>query len=275
MAIRICKANTPGTRTAIFPKFTEITKDTPEKSLIGKMHRRKGRNTSGRITIRHKGGGHKRAYRIIDFKRNKYNVLGKVFSIEYDPNRNARLALIHYEDGEKRYIICPDTLHVGATVKAGENVGAEVGNSLPIENIPLGAFIHNIELAPKKGGQIVRAAGTAARILAKEGDYATLRLPSKEIRLVRTSCYATVGIVSNRDASNLVLGKAGRKRWLGIRPTVRGSVMNPCDHPHGGGEGRAPIGRTRPYTPWGKAALGVKTRKKNKYSDIFIIRSRK
>jgi large subunit ribosomal protein L2 len=275
MAIRICKANTPGSRTAVLPKFTEITKQTPEKSLIGRMHRRKGRNTSGRITIRHKGGGHKRAYRIIDFKRNKYNVLGKVFSIEYDPNRNARLALIHYEDGEKRYIICPDTLTVGAIVQSGENVSAEVGNSLPIANIPLGSFIHNIELAPKKGGQIVRAAGAAARILAKEGDYATLRLPSKEIRLVRNTCFATVGIVSNRDASNLVLGKAGRKRWLGIRPTVRGSVMNPCDHPHGGGEGRAPIGRTRPYTPWGKAALGVKTRKKNKYSDIFIIRSRK
>jgi large subunit ribosomal protein L2 len=275
MAIRICKANTPGSRTAVLPKFTEITKQTPEKSLIGRMHRRKGRNTSGRITIRHRGGGHKRAYRIIDFKRNKYNVLGKVFSIEYDPNRNARLALIHYEDGEKRYIICPDTLTVGAIVQSGENVSAEVGNSLPIANIPLGSFIHNIELAPKKGGQIVRAAGAAARILAKEGDYATLRLPSKEIRLVRNTCFATVGIVSNRDASNLVLGKAGRKRWLGIRPTVRGSVMNPCDHPHGGGEGRAPIGRTRPYTPWGKAALGVKTRKKNKYSDIFIIRSRK
>lgn len=275
MAIRICKANTPGSRTAVLPKFTEITKQTPEKSLIGRMHRRKGRNTSGRITIRHKGGGHKRAYRIIDFKRNKYNVLGKVFSIEYDPNRNARLALIHYEDGEKRYIICPDTLTVGAIVQSGENVSAEVGNSLPIANIPLGSFIHNIELAPKKGGQIVRAAGAAARILAKEGDFATLRLPSKEIRLVRNTCFATVGIVSNRDASNLVLGKAGRKRWLGIRPTVRGSVMNPCDHPHGGGEGRAPIGRTRPYTPWGKAALGVKTRKKNKYSDIFIIRSRK
>jgi large subunit ribosomal protein L2 len=275
MAIRICKANTPGTRTAVLPKFTEITKQTPEKSLIGRMHRRKGRNSSGRITIRHKGGGHKRAYRIIDFKRNKYDVAGKVFSIEYDPNRNARLALIHYEDGEKRYIICPDTLKVGAIVKSGENVRPEIGNSLPIANIPLGAFIHNIELAPKKGGQIVRAAGAAARILAKEGDYATLRLPSKEIRLVRNLCFATVGIVSNRDASNLVLGKAGRKRWLGIRPTVRGAVMNPCDHPHGGGEGRAPIGRTRPYTPWGKAALGVKTRKKNKYSDIFIIRSRK
>lgn len=275
MAIRICKANTPGTRTAVLPTFTEITKRTPEKSLIAKMHRRKGRNTSGRITIRHKGGGHKRAYRIIDFKRNKYNVIGKVFSIEYDPNRNARLALIHYTDGEKRYIICPDTLTVGSTVQSGDNVPIEVGNSLPIASIPLGAFIHNIELVPKKGGQIVRAAGSAARILAKEGDYATLRLPSKEIRLIHNSCYATIGIVSNRDASNVVLGKAGRKRWLGIRPTVRGSVMNPCDHPHGGGEGRAPIGRTRPYTPWGKPALGVKTRVKNKYSDIFIIRGRK
>ena len=275
MAIRICKANTPGTRTAVFSKFTEITKTTPEKSLIANMHRRKGRNTSGRITIRHKGGGHKRAYRIIDFKRNKYNIAGKVFSIEYDPNRNARIALIHYKDGEKRYILCPDSLTVGTTILSGENVPVEVGNSLPIANIPLGAFIHNIELAPKKGGQIVRSAGSSARVLAKEGDYATLRLPSKEIRLVRNTCYATIGIVSNRDASNLVLGKAGRKRWLGIRPTVRGAVMNPCDHPHGGGEGRAPIGRTRPYTPWGKAALGVKTRKKNKYSDIFIIRRRK
>jgi large subunit ribosomal protein L2 len=275
MAIRICKANTPGTRTAVLSTFEEITKRTPEKTLIGRMHRRKGRNTNGRITIRHKGGGHKRAYRIIDFKRNKHNIIGKVFSIEYDPNRNARLALVHYEDGEKRYIICPDNLQVGGIVQSGPNVPVEVGNSLPIANIPLGAFIHNIELVPKKGGQIVRAGGSSARILAKEGNYATLRLPSKEIRLVHNECYATIGIVSNRDASNVVLGKAGRKRWLGIRPTVRGSVMNPCDHPHGGGEGRAPIGRTRPYTPWGKAALGVKTRVKNKYSDIFIIRSRK
>ena len=275
MAIRICKANTPGTRTAVFSKFTEITKTTPEKSLIANMHRRKGRNTSGRITIRHKGGGHKRAYRIIDFKRNKHDIAGKVFSIEYDPNRNARIALIHYKDGEKRYILCPDNLTVGTTVLAGENAPVEIGNSLPIANIPLGAFIHNIELAPRKGGQIVRSAGSSARVLAKEGDYATLRLPSKEIRLVKNTCYATIGIVSNRDASNIVLGKAGRKRWLGIRPTVRGAVMNPCDHPHGGGEGRAPIGRTRPYTPWGKAALGVKTRKKNKYSDIFIVRRRK
>jgi large subunit ribosomal protein L2 len=275
MAIRICKANTPGTRNAILPKFTEITKRVPEKTLIGKMHRLKGRNTSGRITIRHKGGGHKRAYRIIDFKRNKHNIIGTVFSIEYDPNRNARLALIHYEDGEKRYIICPDTLIVGSEILSGENVLPKIGNCLPISNIPLGSFIHNIELVPNKGGQIVRAAGSSARILAKEGDYATLRLPSKEIRLIRQTCYATIGIVSNRDAANVVFGKAGRKRWLGIRPSVRGSVMNPCDHPHGGGEGRAPIGRTRPYTPWGKAALGVKTRKKNKYSDIFIIRGRK
>lgn len=275
MSIRICKANTPGTRTAVFSKFTEITKDNPEKTLIGRMHRRKGRNANGRITIRHKGGGHKRAYRIIDFKRNKFNVEGKIFSIEYDPNRNARIALVHYKDGEKRYIICPDKLNVGSIIQSGENVTPNTGNSLPIGNIPLGTFIHNIELKPKRGGQIVRAAGSSARILATDGNYSTLRLPSKEIRLIHNTCYATIGIISNRDASNIVLGKAGRKRWLGIRPTVRGSVMNPCDHPHGGGEGRAPIGRTRPYTPWGKAALGVKTRKKNKYSDIFIIRNRK
>lgn len=275
MSIRICKANTPGTRTAVLSKFTEITKHNPEKTLIGRMHRRKGRNAKGRITIRHKGGGHKRAYRVIDFKRNKFNVEGKIFSIEYDPNRNARIALVHYKDGEKRYIICPDKLNVGSIIQSGENVKPNTGNSLPIGNIPLGTFIHNIELKPKRGGQIVRAAGSSARILAKDGNYSTLRLPSKEIRLIHNTCYATIGIISNRDASNIVLGKAGRKRWLGIRPTVRGSVMNPCDHPHGGGEGRAPIGRTRPYTPWGKAALGVKTRKKNKYSDLFIIRNRK
>ena len=274
MAIRICKANTPGTRNTVLPQFTEITKSKPEKTLIGTRHRRKGRNTKGRITIRHKGGGHKRLYRIIDFKRNKFNIQGKIYSIEYDPNRNARIALIHYSDGEKRYIICPDKLSVGSIIQSGQNVKAEIGNSLPIGNIPLGTFIHNIELVPNKGGQIVRAAGSSARILAKDGNYSTLGLPSKEIRLIHNNCYATVGVISNRDASNIVLGKAGRKRWLGIRPTVRGSVMNPCDHPHGGGEGRAPIGRTRPYTPWGKIALGVKTRKKNKYSDIFIIRSR-
>lgn len=275
MGIHSYKTNTPGARTTILSTFDEITKKKPEKTLIRENHRRKGRNTNGRITIRHRGGGHKRAYRLIDFKRNKYNVIGKVFSIEYDPNRNARLALIHYEDGEKRYIICPETLSVGETIQSGPNIQVKIGNSLPLANIPLGSFIHNIELVPKKGGQIVRAAGSAARLLAKEGDYATLRLPSKEIRLIHHNCYATIGIVSNREASNLVLGKAGRKRWLGIRPTVRGSVMNPCDHPHGGGEGRAPIGRARPSTPWGKIALGVKTRTKNKYSDIFIVRRKK
>ena len=275
MAIRICKANTPGTRTRVISTFDDITKITPEKTLIGRNHRRKGRNTSGRITIRHRGGGHKRAYRIIDFKRDKQNIVGKVYSIEYDPNRNTRIALIHYVDGEKRYILCPESLEVGLSVQSGSDVPIQAGNSLPIANIPLGSFVHNIELVPKKGGQMVRAGGASARVLAKENDYVTIRLPSKEIRLIPNKCYATIGTLSNREFSNTVLGKAGRKRWLGIRPTVRGSVMNPCDHPHGGGEGRAPIGRARPYTPWGKAALGMKTRKKNKDSDIFIIRRRK
>ncbi|CAM9111067.1 unnamed protein product [Chrysoparadoxa australica] len=275
MAIRICKAYTPGRRNAVVSSFEEITKAIPEKKLTIKNHRKKGRNNRGIITVRHRGGGHKKLYRIIDFKRNITNVKGKVFSIEYDPNRNAWLALIHYLNGEKRYILWPDGLKIGTIIESGSNAEIQVGNALPLSNIPLGTSVHNIELIPKKGGQIVRAAGTSARILAKEGNYVTLRLPSKEIRLVNNSCYATIGIVGNRDVSNLVLGKAGRKRWLGIRPTVRGSVMNPCDHPHGGGEGRAPIGRTKPYTPWGKAALGVKTRKKNKYSDIFIVRRRK
>ena len=275
MSIRICKAITPGTRSAILPSFMDITKPKPEKSLIKKNHRRKGRNTNGRITIRHRGGGHKRAYRSIDFKRNKYKIKGKVFSIEYDPNRKARIALIHYQDGEKRYILCPDTLLIGASVESGPKAPLEIGNSLPLENIPLGSFLHNIELTPKKGGQIVRSGGSFARLLAKDGDYATLRMPSKEMRLIHKNCYATLGVVSNKDHANCVLGKAGRKRWLGIRPSVRGSVMNPCDHPHGGGEGRAPIGRTRPYTPWGKAALGIRTRSKDNYSDIFIIRRRK
>jgi large subunit ribosomal protein L2 len=275
MAIRIFKTNTPGTRTTILSSFKDISKNKPERTLLKKMHRRKGRNTNGRITIRHRGGGHKRLYRIIDFKRNKYNIEGKIFSIEYDPNRNARIALVHYSDGEKRYIICPDKLLVGAIIKSGEKIEPNLGNSLPVGNIPLGTFVHNIELIPNNGGKIVRTGGCSARILAKDGNYSTLRLPSKEIRLIHNNCYATVGIISNRDASNTVLGKAGRKRWLGIRPTVRGLVMNPCDHPHGGGEGRSPIGRTKPCTPWGKAALGIKTRKKNKYSDLFIVRRRK
>lgn len=274
MAIRICKVYTAGTRNKIFSSFKEITKKKPEKQLIKKNHRKKGRNNQGLITTRHHGGGHKRQYRIIDFKRKKHNILGKVFAIEYDPNRNARIALLHYIDGEKAYIICPDSLNVGSMVSSGPDVPLEIGNALPLEKIPLGTSVHNVELSYNKGGQIVRAAGTFARILAKEKDYVTLRLPSKEIRVIHKSCYATIGIVSNRDHSNIRLGKAGCKRWLGIRPTVRGSVMNPCDHPHGGGEGRATIGRPKAYTPWGKAALGVKTRRKEKYSDVYIVRSR-
>jgi large subunit ribosomal protein L2 len=275
MAIRIFKPNTPGTRNRGVSSFNEITKQKPEKTLTKANHRVKGRNNQGRITIRHRGGGHKRLYRIIDFKRNKRNILGKVASIEYDPNRNARIALINYEDGEKRYILYPQNLKINDHIYSGSNSEIKIGNSLPLEDIPLGLDVHNIELTPNKGGQIVRAAGTSAKILAKEGKYITLRLPSKEIRLIRKECYATIGIVGNGDISNLTIGKAGKTRWLGIRPTVRGVVMNPCDHAHGGGEGRSPIGRKRPITPWGKPALGVKTRKRNKTSDIYIIRRRK
>lgn len=275
MAIRVYQSYTPGTRNRSVSKFESITKSKPEKKLTTSLHRSKGRNNQGRITIRHRGGGHKRRYRIIDFKRNKLNVFGFVHSIEYDPNRNARIALIHYVDGEKRYILAPRNLKIGTRLEAGSNVPLIIGNALPIKNIPLGSEIHNIELQPNRGGQIVRAAGTSAQILAKEGNYATLRLPSKEIRLVSQNCYATLGQVSNEDASNIVLGKAGRKRWLGIRPTVRGSVMNPCDHPHGGGEGRAPVGRKSPLTPWGKKALGVKTRNRKSLTDAYIVRRRK
>ena len=274
MSIRIYKSYTPGTRNRALPSFDEITQARPEKSLIRKNHRNKGRNNRGVITIRHRGGGHKRRYRMIDFKRNKYGVEGVVASIEYDPNRNARIALINYVDGEKRYILHPKDLKIGDTIVAGVGSGLKIGNSLSLTEIPLGTSIHNIELIPNKGGQIVRAGGTSARILAKEGDYVTLRLPSKEIRLVRKECFATIGEVSNNDAFLVQSGKAGRTRWLGKRPTVRGSVMNPCDHPHGGGEGRAPIGRTRPLTPWGKPALGIKTRKRKKLSDAYILRRR-
>jgi large subunit ribosomal protein L2 len=237
-------------------------------------HRPKGRNNQGRITIRHRGGGHKRRYRLIDFKRNKYNVSGKVISIEYDPNRNANIALIHYDDGEKRYIIHPQTLTISDRINSGKDAEIKVGNALPLRDIPLGTDVHNVELFPKKGGQLMRSAGTSAKILAKEKNYVVLRLSSKEIRLFQQDCFATIGKVSNADIYNVVLGKAGRKRWLGIRPTVRGSVMNPVDHPHGGGEGRSPIGKPRPLTPWGKPALGIKTRKPRKKSDMFIIRSR-
>ena len=274
MSIRLYKSYTPGTRNRALSGFVELTKSKPEKSLIRKNHRNKGRNNRGVITIRHRGGGHKRRYRIIDFKRNKYGVEGIVASVEYDPNRNARIALIHYTDGEKRYILHPKNLNVGDTILAGSNSPLTIGNTLPLAEIPLGSSIHNIELIPNKGGQLVRAAGTAAKILAKEGHYVTLRLPSKEIRLIRQECLATIGEISNNDAFLVQSGKAGRTRWLGKRPTVRGSVMNPCDHPHGGGEGRAPIGRTRPLTPWGKPALGMKTRKRKQLSNAYILRRR-
>lgn len=272
MSIRFYKSYTPGTRNRALSAFVEITKAKPEKSLIQKNHRNKGRNNRGIITIRHRGGGHKRRYRLIDFKRNKYGIEGSVAAIEYDPNRNARIALIHYVDGEKRYILQPKNLNVGDSVLSGSGSPFKIGNTLPLEEIPLGTSIHNIELISNRGGQIVRAGGTSAKILAKEGDYITLRLPSKEIRLVRKECLATIGEVSNNDSFLVQSGKAGRTRWLGKRPTVRGSVMNPCDHPHGGGEGRAPIGRTRPLTPWGKPALGMKTRKRKKLSDAYILR---
>jgi large subunit ribosomal protein L2 len=274
MSIRLYKSYTPGTRNRALSAFTEITKTKPEKTLLQKNHRNKGRNNRGVITIRHRGGGHKRRYRLIDFKRNKYGVPGTVASIEYDPNRNARIALIHYLDGEKHYILHPKNLDVGDTILSGSGSPLTLGNALPLEEIPLGTSIHNIELIANRGGQIVRAGGTSAKILAKEGDYVTLRFPSKEIRLIRKECFATIGEVSNNDAFLVQSGKAGRTRWLGKRPTVRGSVMNPCDHPHGGGEGRAPIGRTRPLTPWGKPALGIKTRKKKKLSDAYILRRR-
>mmetsp|Transcript_3087 Transcript_3087/g.8720 ORF Transcript_3087/g.8720 Transcript_3087/m.8720 type:complete len:276 (+) Transcript_3087:477-1304(+) len=274
MSIRLYKSYTPGTRNRALSSFSEITKVKPEKSLIRKNHRKKGRNNRGVITIRHRGGGHKRLYRLIDFKRQKYGVEGNVAAIEYDPNRNARIALIHYKDGEKRYILQPKNLTVGDTILSGSGSSLTIGNALPLEEIPLGTSVHNIELIPSRGGQIVRAGGTSAKILAKEGDYITLRLPSKEIRLVRKECFATIGEVGNNDAFLVQSGKAGRTRWLGRRPVVRGSVMNPCDHPHGGGEGRAPIGRTRPLTPWGKPALGMKTRKRKKLSDAYILRRR-
>ena len=261
MGIRLYKSYTPGTRHRALSAFTEITKVKPEKSLLQKNHRCKGRNNRGIITIRHRGGGHKRRYRIIDFKRNKYGIIGTVAAIEYDPNRNARIALIYYADGEKRYILHPKGLSIGDTILSGSGTPGTVGNTLPLEEIPLGTSIHNLELIPNKGGQLVRAAGTSAKILAKEGNYVTLRLPSKEIRLLRKECFATVGEISNNDAFLIQSGKAGRTRWLGKRPTVRGSVMNPCDHPHGGGEGRAPIGRT-------------KTRKRKKLSDVYILRRR-
>jgi large subunit ribosomal protein L2 len=254
--------------------FSEITTDKPEKSLVVYRHRQKGRNNRGVITCRHKGGGHKKLYRIIDFRRDKREMTAEVKTVEYDPNRNARIALVQYEDGEKRYILHPRSLAVGATITAGPESPFEIGNALPLEKIPLGTVVHNVELIPGNGGQMVRSAGAGAQVVAKEGTHVALKLPSGEVRLVRKQCYATIGQVGNVEASNISIGKAGRNRWLGKRPTVRGSVMNPVDHPHGGGEGRAPIGRSGPVTPWGKPALGYKTRNKKKASNKLVIRGR-
>ena len=273
MAIRNYKPTTPGRRKMSTLINSEITKSTPEKSLLTTIKKNGGRNNQGKITVRHQGGGAKRKYRIIDFKRNKLNVPGVVASIEYDPNRTANIALINYVDGEKRYIIAPKNLKVGMEVMSGEGADIKVGNALPLMSIPVGTTIHNIELRPGKGGELARSAGSSAQILGREGKYVMIRLASGEQRKVLGTCMATIGEVGNEDSSLVKIGKAGRKRHMGIRPTVRGSVMNPNDHPHGGGEGRAPIGRKAPVTPWGKPALGYKTRKK-KQSDKFIVRRR-
>jgi large subunit ribosomal protein L2 len=254
--------------------FDEITKSAPERSLVKPLRKRGGRNAYGRITVRHRGGGHKRKIRVVDFKREKHSVPAKVAAIEYDPNRSARLALLHYADGEKRYIIAPLNVAVGDTLISGPDAEVRPGNSLPIANIPTGTMIHNIEMKEGKGGQMVRAAGSSAQLMAKEGDYAQIRLPSGEVRLVRQVCYATIGQIGNVDHGNIKLGKAGRKRNMGIRPTVRGSAMNPNDHPHGGGEGRSPIGMPGPKSPWGQPTLGYKTRR-NKTTDKYIVRRRR
>ena len=275
MALRFYKAYTPGTRHRSVSDCTELSKTRPEKSLTRSFHRAKGRNNRGVITCRHRGGGHKRLYRQIDFRRNKYDMNAQVLTIEYDPNRNARIALVQYDDGEKRYILQPTGLKVGDNIIASTEAPNSIGNSLPLAAMPLGVQIHNIEVHPKKGGQLVRSAGGVAQLVAKEGDFVTVRLPSGEVRLLNNQCWATIGQVGNSEAMNLSIGKAGRSRWLGKRPTVRGSVMNPVDHPHGGGEGRCPVGRSQPMTPWGKPALGRKTRARKKYSDSLILRRRK
>lgn len=273
MAIKRYRPTSPGRRFTTVSTFEELTKVEPEKSLVRPIKRTGGRNNRGRITCRHVGGGHKRRYRVIDFKRDKRGVPAKVTSVEYDPNRSSRIALLTYADGEKRYILAPKELQVGDRIEAGRGVEVRPGNALPLAEIPLGTLVHNVELRAGRGGQIVRSAGTYAQLLAKEGDYAALRLPSGEVRRVRTECYATVGQVGNEDHENRRRGKAGRTRWLGIRPTVRGVAMNPIDHPHGGGEGRTSGGR-HPVTPWGVPTKGKKTRK-NKATDKFIVRRRK
>lgn len=274
MPIKKYKPTSPARRNMSVSTFEEITTSKPEKSLLAPLNKKSGRNNQGKITTRHQGGGHKRQYRIIDFKRTKDGIPGRVATIEYDPNRSANIALIHYVDGEKRYIIAPKGIKVGDMIESGPNADIRVGNALPLENIPVGTVIHNIELKPGKGGQLVRAAGTEAQLLGKEDKYVSIRLSSGEVRKVEKICRATVGSVGNEDYELIKIGKAGRSRWLGKRPSVRGVVMNPNDHPHGGGEGRAPIGRKSPLSPWGKPTLGYKTRKKKKASSKLIIRGR-
>ncbi|MGI6327522.1 MAG: 50S ribosomal protein L2 [Dethiobacteria bacterium] len=275
MAIKKFVPTSPGRRFMTVSSFEEITKKKPEKSLLKPLKKNAGRNVAGRITVRHRGGGHKQKYRVIDFKRDKDGIPAKVASVEYDPNRSARIALLHYADGEKRYILAPQGLKVGVTISSGPGAEIKAGNALPLQNIPVGTLVHNIEMIPGKGGQLVRSAGGVAQLMAKEGKLAHIKLPSGEVRLVPSGCKATIGQLGNVEHENITIGKAGRSRWLGIRPAVRGSVMNPVDHPHGGGEGKAPIGRKSPLTPWGKPALGYKTRAKKKKSNIYIIKKRK
>ncbi len=274
MAIKVFKPTTASRRGMTVTDYSKLSKVEPEKSLLAVKKKKSGRNSYGRITVRHKGGGNRRKYRIIDFKRTKHNMPATVLTLEYDPNRTAHIALVKYEDGEKRYIVAPNNLNVGDTIVSGAAVDIKPGNALPLSSIPLGTFIHNVELYPGKGAQLARSAGTMAQLMAKEGIYALLRLPSGELRNVPAQCMATIGQVSNLDHENVKIGKAGRKRHMGIRPTVRGSVMNPCDHPHGGGEGKSPIGRPGPVTPWGKPALGYKTRNHHAKSDKFIVKRR-
>jgi len=273
MGIKVYKPTSPGRRGMSVSTFEEITREEPERSLVVALNKRSGRNNQGRITVRHRGGGYKKLYRIIDFRRDKFGIPAKVVSIEYDPNRSARIALLSYADGEKRYILAPLGVKVGDVLMSGPGAEIRPGNALPLSDIPLGTMIHNIELYPGRGGQLVRSAGTSAQLLAKEGAYAHVRLPSGEVRLIDRRCMATIGQVSNPDHANIKLGKAGRKRWLGWRPEVRGSAMDPNSHPHGGGEGRSPIGMPGPKTPWGKPALGYKTRRR-KTTDKFIVRRR-
>lgn len=275
MAIKKYKPTSAGRRGMSVSDFAELTTDKPEKSLLAPLHKKGGRNNQGKLTVRHQGGGHKRQYRIIDFKRNKDGIPGRVATIEYDPNRSANIALLHYADGEKRYILAPKGLKVGTVIESGAEADIKVGNTLPLSNIPVGTIIHNIELRPGKGGQLVRSAGAEAQLLGKEGQYVLVRLNSGETRYILSTCRATIGQVGNLEHELVNIGKAGRSRWLGKRPTVRGSVMNPNDHPHGGGEGRSPIGRKSPMSPWGKPTLGYKTRKKNNPSDKYIVRRRK